>query len=123
MSRDTAGRSISLLALWFGVAAPPLAWSAHLLLGYLLVSLYCHTGNALFPLLLPLLTLLTLALTLAAGVVAYLVWQHAGVGGRTEIGGPVGRSGFMGLAGVLISGMFFLAILMGGMPSLMLSPC
>jgi hypothetical protein len=124
----TGGRArdphaVGLLPLWLGLVVPPLAWTLHLLVGYWLDALACHAGAANVALLLHLLTLATLALTAAAGVVAYLAWDRSDVGGRLDARAPAGRSGFLALFGVLMSGLFFLVILAGAVPDLMLGPC
>ena len=109
------------LGLWFGILAGPLAWTVHLLLSYALLSLACSTGLGWI---LHAVTLLTAALTGWAGLVAHRAWQRHRADPRDGVRGP--RSGwrrFMALAGVVMSALFFAAILLEGLPVAILSPC
>lgn len=107
-----------LARLWFGAFGGLVAWSAHLVLGYLLISAACLEGesrlggaaglNAAF-----------LALTLALGAVAALATAAAA---RTWSAGRGWRR-FMGFFGVLLSGLSLATIVLGGTQPAMLPPC
>ena len=99
----------------------PLAWSVHLLLSYALVALACTTVNVWM---LHAVTVGTLAPTLLAGLVAYRAWKrHRADAGRAVRGPASGWQRFMALSGLLLSGLFGLAILLEGLPVVVLSPC
>jgi hypothetical protein len=121
MAADTTtARLPTPFSLWFGVLVPPLAWSVHLLLGYLLVALQCQTGNPLYGTwLLALLTIGTLLLDAAAGVLAFLA--RSGPDDQSRL--SAGRRSFMGTSGALLSVLFGVLIIAGGIPELFLSPC
>lgn len=117
-SASPPARRVSRWALWFGVLAGPLAWTAHLLLSYPLVYVACGVGwwgmallNAI--------TLATALLAVAGGVVGWRSWRRAGPGADP----PAGSVRFMGRSGVLLSALFLFAILLEGAPNLALSPC
>jgi hypothetical protein len=106
--RRPAGDQILLMV---GMLAGPIAWSAHLLLIYALIPVACALGSA-API--HLTTLVTALLTVGGGVLAARSWWRAG-DDRT--------ARFMGLGGMLLGGLFLFAILMEGMPPLILGPC
>lgn len=109
------------LALWFGVLAGPLAWTVHLLLSYALLPVACSTGIGWV---LHAVTLLTAGVTAWAGLVAYRRWQRHRDDPRDGVRGP--RSGwrrFMALSGVALSALFFVVILLEGLPVAIVSPC
>ena len=106
--------------LWFGMMGPPLAWAIGFSIDYGLVHLACAYQNML-PL--HLVTLVTMAVVVAAGVVARREWRRAGGGEPTEAGGPIPRSRFMGMFGMLASAFFALLVLAQWVPKLFLNPC
>jgi hypothetical protein len=109
-----------LLALWLGLLAAPLAWLVNLLLSYTLVLWACSTGRQYT---LHLVTLAMLLLAAAGGFMAWRAWRRAGRTWHDEAGGVLPRSRFMAALGVLLSSLFFLAILAQGIPSFVLSAC
>lgn len=106
--------------LWFGMLGPALAWSLGFSLDYGLVRLACAKQN-MIPL--HLVTLVTLAVVVLAGAVAHREWRRAGGGEPTEGGGPIPRSRFMGMFGMLASAFFALLVLAQWAPKLFLNPC
>jgi len=122
-------------ALWFGLFGTPLAWSLQLLASYAL------TAHACFPAAEPLgepadgnAWLLALIASAAAAVVAVVAgttawrsWratrnEHPGDHGTLlEVG--EGRARFMALAGLLLSGIFSLGIVMNALPLFLVQPC
>ena len=107
------------LPLWFGVLAGPLAWTAQLLLSYLLDALSCRGGLGDVRLLLHAVTLLTALVALWGIRVAWVRWR----GAPTDLDPPPGRVHAMGMAGVALGAIFLTAIVAGGIPSLVLPPC
>jgi hypothetical protein len=124
------------LGLWFAALAGALAWSAHLLVSYVLLPLACGGMGGW---LLHGVTAATLGVALAGGWVGWRYWKAdpVGAGLAPPAGGgvspaptgsdPAGGSGdwrrFMGLAGVLLDGLFGVAIMLEGLPVAILSPC
>lgn len=113
------GRS---LALWAGVLGAPLLWGVQLQLIYLLVPWVCgsgHTG------LLHLLTLLFLLLILTGGAVSWHDWRQAGGGSPDDpiVGGPLGRTRFLGALGMLVSALFSVLIIAQGITAFFFNPC
>jgi hypothetical protein len=111
--------------LWFGLLGGAVAWFIHLTASYLLSESACATtlgGQELLGV--PASLLLQLAITLVAGLVAlaaavagyrsWTVWKH-------EM--AAGSSGFVGLAGFILSSMFLFIIIVETIPALFLSGC
>jgi hypothetical protein len=121
-----------LLALWGGILVPPAAWSTHLLLGYLLVTVAC-LGNwsaLALALLLHGQTLVLAAITVASAVVAWRA-GHAeaapgAVAGPSSSGSTADareRRAFMVHVGISLAALFLLLILAGDVPNLFVPPC
>lgn len=64
----------------------------------------------------------SLVLALAGGWIAWRTWQEIGTGQETD-GSVIGRSRFMAVSGVALSGMFATAILVQSIPPLFLRFC
>lgn len=114
-------REASSLPLWAGVLGAPAAWAVQLQVSYSFVPWCCSHGHLWV---LHLSTLVFFALAAAGGVASFRHWRRAG-GGSAEGsgGGPVVRTQFLGLLGVLVSSMFSLLILAQGTASFFISPC
>ena len=71
--------SRTLLALWGAILVPPVAWSLHLVLGYLLVTLTClaNWSALVFAVTLHGLTLLLAVATVASAVIAWRTGRAA----------------------------------------------
>jgi hypothetical protein len=109
--------------MWAGVLGPTLAWTIHLGVGYLLVTVDCLTGLPNAMLWLIGLSVATLGVDLGTGLIAYRSWRLTGIGVKTEIGGGIGRSGFLALFGALSSLLFGFAIVFGTIMPFVLEPC
>ena len=130
-----ARHGVSSRRLFFGIFGGPAAWSIQLLANYALVEWRCAprlagapvpslgpTGTALL-----LLGAAAVGVTLAAFVVAFSVWRSSA--GEVQ-GGVVhaldageGRTRFMGLAGVAMSALFFVACAVTLVTTLLLPRC
>jgi hypothetical protein len=107
-------------ALWFAFLGGPIAWSAHLLASYPLVSVACRLGTT-APL--HLITAATAALAAAAGITGIVAYRRVRHGGPGGIGDAYARARFMALSG-LITGLFFtFVIFVEGLPPLLQDPC
>ena len=119
---------VSRLALWTGIFGGPLFWGVQLLVGYGLVAHNCYpeaiphhrpvfagTHGAVL-----LVSVVALAGTLGAGLVALRSWRAT----SDERGGQAthllhnaeGRTRFMAMAGLIMSGLFLLGVLTAAMP-------
>ncbi|HET6580196.1 MAG TPA: hypothetical protein VFG66_17900 [Gemmatimonadales bacterium] len=130
-----AGHRVALGALWFGLFGAPVVWSIQLMLNYGLVTHSCFPASE--PRTTPLFgglrtTVLlagavALAIALAAGVTAWRSWRatrHEHPGGQEsllEVG--EGRTRFMALAGMLVSGLFVLGVIMNAIPLFIMPLC
>ncbi len=129
-----ARHQVSLAALWFGLFAAPVVWSLQMLVLYPVVAHGCFPRD--HPLSLPvystdpvvlLVSFVALVVASAAALVALRSWRstraedHAGEDHLLETG--EGRSRFMALGGMLLSGLFLFGILLNGLPFLLLGPC
>ena len=106
-----ADQAASPAAVWIGVLAGPLAWTAHLLVAYLLVGVVCATGLGF---LIHLATLVTIAAALTGGIFAYGMFR------RSDL---TPGSHFAALGGVLLSAMFVFAMVMESLPTFGVGPC
>jgi hypothetical protein len=112
---------------WLGILTGPLAWSGQQALNYGWEELFACTRAATtgtvagidVRALIVVLNLVLAAATAAAGLVASRRWQDL----RGQDPTPGARAEWMALAGVLVSGLFFVAILFGIAVPLMLKAC
>jgi len=110
------------------VLTGPLAWLVHLTVSYVLASLTClrvWPGFTIFGwsgglVMMIVFTLAILALIATAGWLAFQHWRR--LSRRTDWRGT-GFDRWMAFSGVLLSGMFFVAVLFAGLPAVMLQPC
>lgn len=112
-------------ATWFGVLAGPAAWCVQIVIGYNLEDFLCAPGSDTRQWLglgiesaLTVVSLALVAVTILGGIVSFRNWKRA-----SHNGTPGGRSAWMGLAGVMVSIQFLIAIVLGLAPALFLSAC
>jgi hypothetical protein len=131
----STGRVAAPLALWFGLFGAPVAWSLQLLSSYALVAHGCYPDAE--PMTMPVVPALetlvlgtgaaALVVALLAGGSAWRSWRatrHEHEGGHEALlEAGEGRTRFMALAGMLLSAVFVLGIVMNVVPLLMLRPC
>ncbi|HET7586275.1 MAG TPA: hypothetical protein VFK13_15290 [Gemmatimonadaceae bacterium] len=125
MAQSASGRGRRSVRLWFGFLGAPAAWTVHLLTSYTVHALGCRAGvgSALRWWLIGL-TLVCAAVATAAGVVGYGTWRRTHQGPLGAQSPPAGAAAFVGLAGVLLSAVFVLGILLGGLvPAIALPLC
>lgn len=114
---DTPG---VLIGLWFAVLVGPLIWAAHFMASYVLVPYACAADSDLS---LHLSTLVALAFCGAGAFAGWRFWRKADGGLETWEGGAVGRTRWMGLSGLMLSGLFAMVILAEGVPGVVLTAC
>lgn len=126
---------VGLPALWFGLFGAPAAWAAQLISNYALLGHFCYPRDT--PLASPtfgatravaiIVSSVLLLVAAAALVVALHSWQATRYRRRAEhhevaeVG--EGRTRFMAMSGLLVSGIFVYAVLMTGLPLLTMSVC
>jgi hypothetical protein len=126
-----AGRAVAPAALWFGLFGAPMVWSLQLLASYALVAHGCYPDAE--PMTMPVIpglrTLVlgtgvaALAVALLAGGSAWRSWRATKGGHEALLEAGEGRTRFMALAGMLLSAVFVLGIVMNVVPLLLLRPC
>lgn len=122
--------------LWIQLLAGPVLWSAHFMIGYLLVEAFCQAGwnfNILgFNGLSFLIVVLTILAVIGTGLFAlksYRGWKRINSDGsfrdqfRESSRWSEEPSEFMYFSGLLLSILFAVTIFMVGLPALFLSPC
>jgi hypothetical protein len=106
--------------LWFGVLGGPLAWTAHLIVCYLLVIPVCQDGGILG------LHLISLGLTLiaaATGIVSWRIWRRSLDTADVGVHGTGGRRSFMAFYGMLSGILFTASIIVAWIPIFLINPC
>lgn len=106
--------------LWAGLLTPPVAWSLQVQAAYLMVYVSC-AARANFPY--HLASLACLALSMAGGLLSWRNWRRAGADVPDEEGGPLARSRFLALLGVLAGLLFSVVIVAQWVPGFILPPC
>jgi hypothetical protein len=117
-----AEHAVPLGALWFGLFGAPVVWSIQLMLNFALVAHSCFPASE--PRTTPifgglgftvtLVSVVALVIALAAGTTAWRSWRAT----RRE-----GRTRFMAIAGMLVSGLFVLGVVMNSIPLFLVSLC
>jgi hypothetical protein len=67
--------------------------------------------------------LVALMITIGAGLISWKNWRGVGIEMPGETGGVVARDRSLGLAGVLLNGMFVLVIIAQAIPNMVLRAC
>jgi hypothetical protein len=117
-----AGSEPGKWRLWFAVLAPAAAWFIHLVATYMLVPWMCVMGGRA---LMIGFSVLLAAVAAGAGLVSWSMWLRLEPGERSDVIQTMegSRVGFMVFAGLLASGLFLLAIILGTIPLFFIDPC
>lgn len=105
--------------LWAGLLLAPLAWAAHLTLVYAMSSAVC-SPPVLWPFFLA--SAAALATAIAGGWIAWGVWKRSEYEPE-EAPTSRARGRFMTLGGMLLTGLFAVAIVAQTIPMFVLVPC
>jgi hypothetical protein len=106
--------------LWLSVLAPPLAALAQLQTNYALVLWACGR-DATWPL--HLVALLALLVCVGCGLLGWRNWQKAGAEWRDDGPGPLPRSRFMAVVGMLVSAHSALVVIAQWIAVFVFNPC
>jgi hypothetical protein len=121
--------------LLLALLGSPVAWTVHLLLGYVLVAVSCSVPGIRADFGIALLTALCAGMAVASGILAVRLWRESRRQLRVnrEPGGPEpwdARMGERGARSVFLAGvalfmavLFTYLILLQGLPPLFTSPC
>jgi hypothetical protein len=111
---------VGLAKLMGGLLLPPFAWLLDLQVSYATVKWACAADarGVLFAL-----PLLSLSLVAAGGWMSWSCWAVLRRGASTRGARTEDRSYFLALAGLAMTGVFFLLILTSYAPRYFLSPC
>lgn len=140
MSHPASARhKVESSLLWFGIFGAPVFWSLQLLVIYAMIAHGClpgpDTASGLNPAILQNLSLIVttvaIAGSLAAAWASFSAWRgthHEPAASHTVshismMESGEGRTRFMAFAGILMSGVFLLAVLFTGLPLLILPAC
>ena len=110
-------------SLFFGLLTGPLMVLVAQMASYAIVPGVCHTISRGPIVALHVVMLATLALTAAAGLVAWRDWHDAGAEWEAEGAGPIPRSRFLALMGVIGSAFFALIIVAMWLAVAFVHPC
>ena len=119
-SSKRTDEKVSPLMLWAGFLLPPLAWSIHLEVLYLLSDYGCsnnnfaanHFASAAF-----------LIVSLIGAGIAWSNWQRSGAVWPDDSSGAIPRSRFMSVLGLLTGALFSLLIFAQWLPTILGVPC
>lgn len=117
---------LGFAAVFYSVLGAPIAWTLHLFISYVLVTIGCNQGwRGTEPALLAV-TMVLAAAAFGSGVIAYQRWSH--LGGRPHdwreaLADPGGHGGLLWLVGILLAALFGVVILLAGIAPLFVPLC
>jgi hypothetical protein len=130
-----APRTTGPVPLIIGLFAGPILWMAHIGVSEIIVSSACATNSGRlanlaygfggWKTLLILVSLLFILAAAAADFTAIHCWRKSGIGLRVTgfFGGAAGRTGWMSLAGILLSTFFLSGIVLAAIPLVWFGGC
>jgi hypothetical protein len=107
------------LLLWMGILTGPIIWFINLETGFALAPWLCPWHSKFSPNLVSLIALLIVA---GSGMIGWRQWNQIQTRSAGE-GAPEARPRAMAIGGMVLSGMFFLAIVAQALPQLLLDGC
>jgi hypothetical protein len=110
----------SLLALWYGVLAGPIAFMTAMALKFMMVPWACAIGSQIW---LTVVAIVSLIFPITSALISWRYYAAAGANLDDEQGGQIGRTRVMALCGVVLSGMFGFAIIAQAIPVFILGAC
>lgn len=120
-SRIEASSPRENLELWIGLLGTAVIWAVQLQFNYALVPWACSSGNKWV---LYVSSLVFLLCGAVPGWVGWKCWKASDQGkGADRESARDGRRRFMALAGMMMSGLFFLLMLAQAIPNFFVNPC
>lgn len=117
---------LGFAAVFYSVLGAPIAWTLHLFISYVLVTVGCNVGwRGTVPAIL-LVTVVLAAAAFTTGIVAYRRWSALGGGPRNwrdALADPRGDGGLLWLCGILLAALFGVVILLAGIAPLFVPLC
>jgi hypothetical protein len=115
---------VSERRLWLGVAMAPAAWCVQGALGWLVGARICGSLSiTTVRAAVALMTAVTLATAIAGTMTACRNWREVSPAGPGDDVDVANRAEFMAVGGIFVSATFIVAIVWGGLGSLMLTRC
>lgn len=123
--REVGGLDFGVRDVLTGVLGAPIAWTLHLFVSYFLVTVTCATGWGGGDAAVIIATLVLGAAAALSTALAFRRWRGLGrdEDWGTALSEPGGRGGFLWLVGVLLGGIFTLAIVLAGIAPLFVPTC
>lgn len=121
--------------LLLALLGSPLAWTVHLLAGYLVVTVWCSRGWSGADLAIGILTLICAAGAVASGALAFRLWRSgqrvlltdeepgASESWDSRMGERGTRAAFLAVLALFMGGLFAYLIVLEGLPPLYTSTC
>jgi hypothetical protein len=107
--------------LWFALAAGPVAWALHLLLGYGWASLFaCGTG-ARWPL--HLISVAFALVAIAGALLGWSAWRRSELPAGAALTGQGGWMPFLAVVATMLGVVGLLGVLFGWAPAIVLDRC
>ncbi|MCC6142674.1 MAG: hypothetical protein IT368_02595 [Candidatus Hydrogenedentes bacterium] len=117
--------------LWFGFAAPAVAWAIQESVSFFITWQACQDGDGDWGFLsvfevramLVSISIVLLAIAMAAGGMSYLSWRRLSADRKLIHAEAAGREEFMGFGGIFICAIFAFGIILGGLGPLLVGVC
>jgi hypothetical protein len=109
-----------MMMLWGGILIAPAAYFLQLCVAYGFVYWVCRTG---YSFVITIITLVSLALCAFGAYLAWICWKRVGTEYSEDKGDAVNRSRFMAVGGLILSALFFVAILAQEIPNWIVGAC
>ncbi len=128
MEASSARGRPSEARLWYGITGPTLAWIVQGLGGVMIARAACRPGREIprpgdgTTLSLVVLSIAMLAVAVSALLLSWRAWREE-PGDRLEHAEATGRRPFLALTGILVSAVFTLGIVWGGIAPFVLGVC
>lgn len=122
---EVGGVDLGLGSVLYAVLGGPLAWTLHLFASYFLVTLGCTSGWRGADAAVVIAAIPLAAAAVASAVISLRRWRALGrdQDWGSALAEPHGRGGFLWLVGVMLGGIFALAIAMQGLAPLFVPTC
>ncbi len=111
---------VNLLALWGGILIAPAPYFLQLSVAYGLVYWVCRSGNSFV---ITLITVVSLAMCVFGAFLAWRSWEKVGTEYADDKSDETNRTRFMAVSGLVLSALFFAAIIAQEIPNWIVGAC